>query len=95
MRSEYFQTLLFLRSEKFDVYKLDFDQHAFLSKWYAVAIYEFLDTKNNCHSAKLIADKIKGGVTEEDVKESLSLLKRLGLIKKDSSKGYVKVNSSL
>ena len=69
LRSEYFQRLLFLRSEKFDVYKLGYNQHAFLSKWYAVAIYEFLDTKNNCHSAKLIADKLKGGVTEEDVKD--------------------------
>tara|TARA_Y100001954_G_scaffold89344_1_gene97893 strand:+ start:17067 stop:17909 length:843 start_codon:yes stop_codon:yes gene_type:complete len=95
LRSEYFQRLLFLRSEKFDVYKLGYNQHAFLSKWYAVAIYEFLDTKNNCHSAKLIADKLKGGVTEEDVKESLTLLKKLGLIKKDPSKGYVKINASL
>ena len=56
-----------------------------------MAIYEFLDPKNNCHSAKLIADKIKGGVTEEDFKESLGLLKRLGLIKNDPSKVSIRI----
>ena len=85
--------MLSLKSDIFDIYKLEYDQYSFLSKWYAVAVYEFLDTKNNCHNAKLIANKIKWDVTEDQVKESLTLLKRLGLIKKDPSKGYIKLNA--
>ena len=41
------------------------------------------------------AGKIKWGITEEQVKESLTLLKRLGLIKKDPSKGYIKLKAAL
>jgi uncharacterized protein (TIGR02147 family) len=95
LKSEYFNEMLSLKSDTFAIYKLEFDQYSFLSKWYAVAIYEFLDTKNNCHSAKLIANKMKWGIEEKQVKEALDILKRLRLIKKDPSKGYIKVNQAL
>ena len=64
--------------------KLDEDRYEVLSKWYHLAIREIVDLPDYKNSTKWISRVLNPQITPQEAAESLSLLKRLGLIvKKD------------
>ena len=66
------------------------EHYEYLSKWYYSAIRSFIDLYPIRDNYELICEKIYPPVTVAEVKKSLALLERLGLIEKDE-KGIFRV----
>lgn len=82
-REKYLKELMELKRTEIPT-KLDEDRYEVLSKWYHLAIREIVDLPDYKNSTKWISRVLNPQITPQEAAESLSLLKRLGLIvKKD------------
>lgn len=76
----YFEKLLALRGV--DARSLDKDQYEYYTKWYYSAILTLLDFHPFTGDYAILAEKLNPPITATAAKRAVSLLKRLGLIRK-------------
>lgn len=82
-----------MRLNKNDVKPLSFDYYEFYNKWYYSAVREILDCTHFKNDYARLARRVKPEITETQAEEAITLLARLGMIKKDSYGLYRKVDA--
>lgn len=89
----YFEKLLSLRKSK--VHELTADQYKYFEKWYNVAIRELLNVYPFRGDYAALAKQLTPNITPQEAKQSVELLKRLGLIEEKEDHTYRVTNSSI
>ncbi len=69
--------------------RIEHSQFEYLDHWYAVAIRELIGLKNFQENPEWICQRLQNQVTPKQVKKSIQLLERLGLIERNT-KGNLK-----
>ena len=93
MKSKYFAEIISIKSTLAKVHNLEKEKFDFLSKWYVVAIYVLIDTRNFKASPSWIAKRLGNRITSAQASEALQTLLRLDMIQADAEKGYKQKNS--
>lgn len=83
-KSYYFRLLTSFKQFS-KAHKITKDQFEYFSKWYNVAIREFVNLKHFEMDYDLISKSLTPEVPSKEVKQSIDLLERLGFIEKTSS----------
>lgn len=65
------------------------NEYHFYSQWYHTAIYGLLDCFKFSGNYKELAEMLSPAISVREAKESISLLLKLGLIKKNSARRYI------
>jgi uncharacterized protein (TIGR02147 family) len=76
-------------------HKLSVDQYAYFDNWYNCVVRELVCLYNFNDNWDLLAKSIIPPITPKEAKESVSLLLRLNLIKKQKDGSYVQTNSAI
>jgi uncharacterized protein (TIGR02147 family) len=76
-------------------HRLTFDQYVYFEKWYNSAVRELVCIYDFADNWDLLASVVKPAITPRDAKQSVQLLQRLNLIKKQKSGTYVQVNAAI
>ena len=79
----YFDRLTRLRGD-FDVKRVEESQYAYYSQWYHSAVRELLSMARPGGEAKAIAQALLPAITPKQAQDSVELLRRLGLVRKDA-----------
>ena len=85
-KDSYYQFLIQVRHFH-HIHQLEMDQYEFYSHWYHSVVRELV-TSNGCEDPAVMAAKIFPSLSVEEVCESIELLKRLKLIKKNKAKKW-------
>lgn len=78
-----------------DIKELQTDQLRFYTQWYNSAVLEMTNLKNFREDPAWIAKRLFPTITEKQAKESLELLKKLGLVKYNPQKRLVTTNKNI
>lgn len=78
-----------------DEQKLTADQYLYYSKWYNSVIRELICLFDFKDDYSRIADMVKPSIRPSEVKESISLLLRLNLVKKEKNGIYLQTNKAI
>lgn len=79
----YFDRLTRLRGD-FDVKRVEENQYAFYSRWYHSAVRELLVMAKPGGDPKAVAQALLPSITPGQAQDSMDLLRRLGLVRKDA-----------
>ena len=90
----YFDRLTKLRG-LFDVKRVEESQYAYYSQWYHSAIRELLGIAKPSGDFKALANALLPSITPKQAQESVELLHRLGLIRKDAQGKWKQVDQVL
>ena len=89
----YFERLMKYYNSK--AFKVDASQYEYYSKWYYSAIRELLAINNFNDDYSAIAKTLNPSIRTEQAQKAISVLKKLGLIKKNENGYYKAVNKIL
>jgi uncharacterized protein (TIGR02147 family) len=82
-KNSYFDNLTKLRGN-YDTRKVKEDQFAFYGEWHHSALRELLECQRFTGDYQALADRLTPAITAKQAEESLALLARLGMAKKDA-----------
>lgn len=88
MKSKYFAEIISMKSTLAKVHNLEKEKFDFLSKWYVVAIYVLIDTRNFNPNPNWIARRLGNRITAAQAAEALQTLLRLEMIEANSERGF-------
>jgi uncharacterized protein (TIGR02147 family) len=83
----YFDRLTRLRGD-YDVKRVEESQFAYYSEWYHCAVRELLAMTRPGGDPKAIAQALLPPITPKQAQESVELLRRLGMVRKDAQGGW-------
>ncbi|TNF26140.1 MAG: TIGR02147 family protein [Deltaproteobacteria bacterium] len=89
-----FREILGLKSKR-GLTSMEESQFRFLSEWHYVAIYVLIDLVDFKADPEWIAAKLRKKVSPKQIESAIEGLESLGLIKKDSKRGYVQTGGAL
>lgn len=90
----YFDKLTQLRGD-YDQRRIQEDQYAFYGDWRHSAVRELVGCLRHAKDFKTLADRLTPPATPTQVEESIALLARLGLIKKNARGGWKQTDAVL
>lgn len=88
MKAKYFSEIMSIKANLAKLHSLEKEKFDFLSKWYVVAIYVLIDTKNFKPDVGWISKRLGERITAAQVNETLQSLLRLEMIEPDIIRGY-------
>ena len=93
-KNYHFQEMLKIQKRK-RIRLITSDQYEYFSKWYHPAVRELIRCSDFQGEPRWIAKRLFPSISVREVKESIKLLERLGLIKKDSSGQYAQTERAV
>jgi uncharacterized protein (TIGR02147 family) len=91
---QYLNRVLHLQKKKAAL-TLDSNQLEFFTSWHHTVIFEMLCQENFQENPEIISRRLRGKVTPTQVKESLELMEKIGVIKRDESGVLLPVASQI
>jgi uncharacterized protein (TIGR02147 family) len=88
-----FEKLLSIKN--IDLKKIEPNQYDFYRKWYHTAIYSLLDYHDFRGNFTALASELSPPITARQARESISLLEKLQLIRKDADGRYVQAEKQI
>jgi uncharacterized protein (TIGR02147 family) len=93
-KNQYFHEMLKIQKKK-KIKLISSDQYEYFSNWYNPAIRELIRCKDFQGDPKWIAKRIFPMISVIEARESLRLLERLGLIRKNENGDYIQVERAV
>ena len=93
-KNVYFDRLTKLRGS-YDVKRVEESQHAYYEQWYHSVVRELLPIASHRGDPKSLAQLLSPAITPKQAQESIELLHRLGLIRKDAQGRWQQVDPVL
>lgn len=89
----YFERMMKFRNSK--AFKVDKNQYEYYSKWYYIAVRELFSIGNFKDDYAVIAQSLNPAIRKDEAEKAVAVLKKLGLIRKDSNGFYRVVDKIL